>query len=42
VVDAGVDESAMAETAALAAIHQVVRDAGAKLLLTGDHRQPVP
>jgi conjugative relaxase-like TrwC/TraI family protein len=34
-----VDESAMADTTALAAIHQVVREAGAKLLLTGDHRQ---
>lgn len=34
-----VDESAMADTAALAAIHQHVSDAGAKLLLTGDHRQ---
>jgi conjugative relaxase-like TrwC/TraI family protein len=34
-----VDESAMADTTALAAIHQVVHEAGAKLLLTGDHRQ---
>jgi hypothetical protein len=34
-----VDESAMADTAALAAIHQHVSRAGAKLLLTGDHRQ---
>jgi conjugative relaxase-like TrwC/TraI family protein len=34
-----VDESAMADTPALAAIHGYVRQAGAKLLLTGDHRQ---
>jgi conjugative relaxase-like TrwC/TraI family protein len=34
-----VDESAMANTADLAAIHQHVTAAGAKLLLTGDHRQ---
>jgi conjugative relaxase-like TrwC/TraI family protein len=34
-----VDESAMADTAALAAIHAYVQQAGAKLLLTGDHRQ---
>ncbi|MGH3434802.1 MAG: ATP-dependent DNA helicase, partial [Thermocrispum sp.] len=34
-----VDESAMADTAALAAIHTHVTAAGAKLLLTGDHRQ---
>src|SRR5690606_34073241 len=34
-----VDESAMANTADLAAIHQHVAAAGAKLLLTGDHRQ---
>jgi len=34
-----VDESAMADTPALAAIHGYARDAGAKLLLTGDHRQ---
>ena len=34
-----VDESAMADTAALAAIHQRVSEAGAKLLLVGDHRQ---
>jgi len=34
-----VDESAMTDTAALAAIHQHVDTAGAKLLLVGDHRQ---
>ncbi|MFD8500137.1 MobF family relaxase [Amycolatopsis sp. NPDC059657] len=34
-----VDESAMANTADLAAIHDHVTKAGAKLLLTGDHRQ---
>src|SRR5262249_10798559 len=34
-----VDESAMADTAQLAAIHRVTQDAGAKLLLTGDHYQ---
>ncbi|MEJ2862589.1 MobF family relaxase [Actinomycetospora flava] len=34
-----VDESAMTDTAALAAIHERVKDAGAKLLLVGDHRQ---
>ena len=34
-----VDESAMADTAALAAIHRHVEAAGAKLLLVGDHRQ---
>jgi conjugative relaxase-like TrwC/TraI family protein len=34
-----VDESAMADTAQLAAIHQYARAGGAKLLLTGDHRQ---
>jgi hypothetical protein len=34
-----VDESAMADTAALAQIHTHVQEAGAKLLLTGDHRQ---
>jgi hypothetical protein len=34
-----VDESAMANTADLARIHHHVRAAGAKLLLTGDHRQ---
>jgi ATP-dependent exoDNAse (exonuclease V) alpha subunit len=34
-----VDESAMADTTALAAIHTHCRTAGAKLLLTGDHRQ---
>jgi len=34
-----VDESAMASTADLVAIHRITRDAGAKLLLTGDHRQ---
>lgn len=34
-----VDESAMADTAALAAIHQHTEAAGAKLLLVGDHRQ---
>ena len=34
-----VDESAMANTTDLAAIHQHTREAGAKLLLTGDHRQ---
>jgi conjugative relaxase-like TrwC/TraI family protein len=34
-----VDESAMADTAALTHIHGHVRAAGAKLLLTGDHRQ---
>jgi hypothetical protein len=33
------DESAMANTADLAAAHQHVTAAGAKLLLTGDHRQ---
>ena len=34
-----VDESAMADTTDLAAIHHHVTAAGAKLLLTGDHRQ---
>jgi conjugative relaxase-like TrwC/TraI family protein len=34
-----VDESAMADTAALAQIHAHVEHAEAKLLLTGDHRQ---
>ena len=34
-----VDESAMANTTDLAAIHRHVDAAGAKLLLTGDHRQ---
>jgi len=34
-----VDESAMADTPALAAIHAHVEEAGAKLLLVGDHRQ---
>jgi conjugative relaxase-like TrwC/TraI family protein len=34
-----VDESAMASTADLAAIHHHVTRSGAKLLLTGDHRQ---
>jgi conjugative relaxase-like TrwC/TraI family protein len=34
-----VDESAMADTADLAAIHQHAEQAGAKLLLVGDHRQ---
>ncbi|WP_406048299.1 MobF family relaxase [Kribbella sp. NBC_00889] len=34
-----VDESAMASTADLAAIHRLCDDAGAKLLLVGDHRQ---
>jgi conjugative relaxase-like TrwC/TraI family protein len=34
-----VDESAMADTAALAQIHAHAERAGAKLLLTGDHRQ---
>lgn len=34
-----VDESAMANTAELAKIHHHVEQAGAKLLLTGDHRQ---
>jgi AAA domain-containing protein/TrwC relaxase len=34
-----VDESAMADTADLARIHQVCTEAGAKLLLCGDHRQ---
>jgi conjugative relaxase-like TrwC/TraI family protein len=34
-----VDESAMADTAALAAIHAHVETAGAKLLLVGDHKQ---
>ena len=34
-----VDESAMTDTAALAAIHNHVDAAGAKLLLVGDHRQ---
>ncbi|MFF4598126.1 MobF family relaxase [Amycolatopsis sp. NPDC001319] len=34
-----VDESAMANTADLARIHHHVAQAGAKLLLTGDHRQ---
>lgn len=34
-----VDESAMANTADLAAIHARATAAGAKLLLTGDHRQ---
>jgi conjugative relaxase-like TrwC/TraI family protein len=34
-----VDESAMADTPALAQIHTHVERAGAKLLLTGDHRQ---
>ncbi|GAA4893170.1 MobF family relaxase [Actinomycetospora straminea] len=34
-----VDESAMTDTAALAAIHARAEAAGAKLLLVGDHRQ---
>jgi hypothetical protein len=34
-----VDESAMTDTTALAAIHRHVDAAGAKLLLVGDHRQ---
>ena len=34
-----VDESAMTDTAALAAVHRHVDAAGAKLLLVGDHRQ---
>ncbi|MDN5749687.1 MAG: AAA family ATPase, partial [Pseudonocardia sp.] len=34
-----VDESAMTDTASLAAIHEHVDAAGAKLLLVGDHRQ---
>jgi conjugative relaxase-like TrwC/TraI family protein len=34
-----VDESAMADTAALAAIYRHVEVAGAKLLLVGDHKQ---
>jgi conjugative relaxase-like TrwC/TraI family protein len=34
-----VDESSMVDTSALAAVHQHVTAAGAKLLLTGDHRQ---
>jgi hypothetical protein len=34
-----VDESAMADTAALAQIHAHVEHADAKMLLTGDHRQ---
>jgi hypothetical protein len=34
-----VDESAMANTADLAKIHHHVQQTGAKLLLTGDHRQ---
>jgi len=34
-----VDESAMTDTADLAAVHDIVEAAGAKLLLTGDHRQ---
>jgi conjugative relaxase-like TrwC/TraI family protein len=34
-----VDESAMADTSALAAIHAHCHAAGAKILLTGDHRQ---
>ena len=34
-----VDESAMTNTADLAAIHDIAGDAGAKLLLVGDHRQ---
>jgi conjugative relaxase-like TrwC/TraI family protein len=34
-----VDESAMADLAALADIHRHVETAGAELLLTGDHRQ---
>jgi conjugative relaxase-like TrwC/TraI family protein len=34
-----VDESAMTDTAALTKIHEHVENAGAKLLLVGDHRQ---
>ncbi len=34
-----VDESAMTDTPALALIHRYVEQAGAKLLLVGDHRQ---
>src|SRR6266496_5674073 len=34
-----IDESAMTNTADIAAVHDVVQAAGAKLLLTGDHRQ---
>lgn len=33
------DESAMTNLADLAAVHEIVRAGGAKLLLTGDHRQ---
>jgi hypothetical protein len=34
-----IDESSMVDTPALAAVHHHVTTAGAKLLLTGDHRQ---
>jgi hypothetical protein len=34
-----IDESSMADTAAVAAVHDRVRAAGAKLLLVGDHKQ---
>jgi len=34
-----IDESSMADTAAVAAVYERVREAGAKLLLVGDHRQ---
>jgi len=34
-----VDESAMTNTQDLVAVHDIVQQAGAKLLLTGDHRQ---
>jgi conjugative relaxase-like TrwC/TraI family protein len=34
-----VDESAMTDTADLAAVYEIVHQAGAKLLLTGDHKQ---
>lgn len=33
------DESGMTDTAALAAVHERVEQAGASLLLVGDHRQ---
>ena len=34
-----IDESAMTNTPDIAAVHAIVEQAGAKLLLTGDHRQ---
>ena len=34
-----IDESAMTATPDVAAVHDIVQQAGAKLLLTGDHRQ---